>query len=363
MAKRKDYYKILGVNNDASQDEIKKAYRKLAIKYHPDRNPDNKEAEDKFKEIAEAYSVLSDENKRKEYDNPSSAFNGPDFGDMDMEEILRHFGFGANGMGHGGFDPFGDFFGGQDNNEQRTVKGSSIRIRVEVTLEEVLNGCHKKIRYKCLVPCPDCNGSGANGQPQYERCPHCGGTGQIFNQRGNMQIITTCPHCHGRGQTLKNPCPKCNGNGLINGYNEVEFDIPKGVVDGMQLIINGKGNTPPHNHGVCGDLIVIITEKEHDTFIRHGNDLIFGLKVPIIDAILGCEKEVTTIEGKKLIGKIPEGVNEGYKLKIKGYGLPIYGGNQRGDMICVIRLLLPKKINSEERELLLQLQNKENFKH
>lgn len=362
MGERKDYYAILGVSKDASQSDIKKAYRKLAIKYHPDRNPNDKEAEDKFKEIAEAYSVLSDETKRKEYDNPSSSFNGPDFGGMNVDEILRQFGFGGGGA-RGGFDPFGgfgEFFGG--GRQQTVQKGSSIRIRTEVTLDEVLNGCHKKVRYNVLVPCPTCGGSGADGNPQYERCPHCGGTGQMFTQQGNMQIITTCQHCHGQGKILKNVCHQCGGRGIVNEVKEVEFDIPKGVFNGMQLVISGQGNFPEHNQGIRGDLIVLIAEKEHERYVRSENNLVFELSISVLDAILGCEKTVETIDGKTLSVKLPEGVEDGHKIRIKGYGLPIYGTEQRGDMVGVVKLSIPKKINKEERELLLQLKEKENFK-
>lgn len=369
---KKNYYDILGLTDKERKLQgedfkkvLKKKWRAASIKFHPDRNPGNKEAEEKFKEIAEAYSVLSDENKRKEYDNPASAFSGTDFGGMNMDDILRQFGFGGDGRAHGGFDPFADFsdfFGGGRARQQAPQKGSSIRIRTEVSLEDILNGCHKKVRYKCLVPCPDCGGSGANGQPQYERCPHCGGTGQIFSQQGNMQIITTCPHCHGQGKSLKNACPKCGGHGIVNDYKEVEFDIPKGVSEGMQMIINGQGNAPEHNQGVCGDLIVLITEKEHKHFTRSENNLIFNLNIPVVDAILGCEREFETIDGKTLSVKLPEGVEDGHKIRIKGYGLPIYGTDKRGDMIGVVRLSIPKKITKEERKLLLQLREKENFK-
>lgn len=364
MAERKDYYAILGVTKEASQDDIKKAYRKLAIKYHPDRNPNNKEAEEKFKEIAEAYSVLSDEKKRSEYDNPSSAFNGPDFGSMNMDDILRQFGFGMDGMAHGGFDPFAGFDDMFTHSQRQQVqqKGSNIRVKVDVSLSDVLNGCHKKIRYKCLIPCDKCGGSGSNGAPQYERCPHCGGTGQLFRQEGNMQIITTCQYCHGQGKSLKNTCQKCNGNGVISSYKEVEFDIPKGVADGMQMIINGQGNAPLRNKGICGDLVVVIHEKEDKNFIRNKSDLFFELKIPVIDAIIGQEKELITIDEKTLLVKIPECVSDGHKIRVKGYGLPTYGTDKRGDMIGVVKIVMPHKITTEERNALIQIKEKYNFK-
>lgn len=368
MAERKDYYAILGVPKDASQTDIKKAYRKLAVKYHPDKNPGDKEAERKFKEAAEAYSVLSDEKKRKEYDNPSSTFNytGPDFGNMNMDDILRHFGFDVGGGSMGGFDPFSgmkSFFdmGRQGNAVQ---KGSALQVHVGVTLKEVLNGCHKKIRYKAMVPCEKCGGLGSDGDPQYSTCAHCGGSGQICRHNGPMQIITTCPHCGGQGRVLKNPCPKCGGRGIRQDMKEVELDIPKGVFEGMQFVLSGGGNAPEHNNGVNGDLIVVIMDaKEDKRFVRSGNDVRFVIDVSVVDAILGCEKKISTIDGKTLSVSVPKGVHDGSVLRLRGYGLPDYNNpNVRGDIICAVSVSIPKTVNTDEEALLLQLREKEHFK-
>jgi molecular chaperone DnaJ len=372
---KKNYYDILGLTDEERKLQgedfkkvLKKKWRAASIKFHPDRNPGNKEAEEKFKEAAEAYSVLSDKTKRAEYDNPTSSFNysGPDFGGMNMDDILRQFGFGSDGNARGGFDPFGgfdDFFGG-GRHTQRVAKGNNIRIHLSVSYEDVLNGCHKKIRYKAMIPCEECGGKGSEGEPQYERCPHCGGTGQMFRQQGHMQIITTCPHCGGQGKTLKNPCKKCGGHGIYQGLKEVEIDIPKGVSEGMQLIVEGQGNAPEHNEGVNGDLIIEIRENNKDTkFTRDENNLNFDLNISVVDAILGCEKKFNTIDGKTISAKIPNGVSDGQTIRFRGYGLPHYDNpNNRGDMIGIVKINIPKKINKEEEELLLKLKESENFK-
>lgn len=358
MSERKDYYKILGISKDATKDEIKKAYRKLAIRYHPDRNPGNKEAEEKFKQIAEAYSVLGDDEKRKEYDNPSSFnFEGPDFGTVDMDDILRNFGFGDMG-----FDTFNMFNHQAENRKPQIKKGSSIRIQIPLAYEEILNGCHKKIKYKANVACKECEGKGFVGEAKHDRCPDCGGTGQIFRQQGNMQIITSCPHCNGTGKILCNPCSKCNGTGYHNEIVETEFDLPKGVSEGMQLLIAGKGNYQGGENAVAGDLVIQIVEKPHSKFVRSNDDLYCELPITIIDAVLGCEKEIQTIEGKSLSVKINHSVHDGHKIRVRNYGLPKYQTDKRGDMICVIKISIPENINEKEKELLLELKKQEHFK-
>lgn len=361
---RKDYYKILGVNKNATEDEIKKAYRKLAIKYHPDRNPGDKKAEEKFKEIAEAYDVLHDPDKRANYDNPQSSFQSPNFGDMNMDDILHQFGFGGDGRMRGGFDPFGgfdDFFSGGAS-RKAVNKGSSMRITLSLSLLEILNGCKKKIRYKCLVPCDACGGKGGDGEPQYERCQHCGGTGQVFSENGNLQIITTCPHCKGTGKILKNPCKKCGGLGVVESIKETTVDVPKGVTDGMQMVVRGEGNAPQHNQGINGDLIIVFKEKEDSKFKRLGNNLVFDLSISVIDAILGATVNIQTLEGKTLRLKVPNGSNDGKSIRLRGYGLPSYETNERGDMIAVIRINIPKNVNPEEEGLLNELRGKEHFR-
>lgn len=372
---RKDYYKILGLTEEDKKLQgkefekiLKNKYRKLAIRFHPDKqqgksDKEKKEAEEKFKEVSEAYDTLM--NHRAEYDNPTSGFESPNFGGMNMDDILRQFGFGSNGTARGGFDPFGgfdSFFGGGGTPKNVRQRGGNIRVRISLSLEDVLNGCHKKIRYKCLMPCEHCHGSGAEGEPHYERCKTCGGTGQIFTQQGSMQIITTCPHCGGAGKFLSNPCKECNGRGIKPQMEEIEFDVPKGVSDGMQLFINGKGNSAEHNNGDRGALIIEFSVKQHDKFTRDENDLIFELKIPVLKAILGYESHFDTIDGKTLSAKLPQGVEDGYRVRFRGYGLPIYDTNKRGDMIGIVKLQMPKKITTEERDIISDLSNRENFK-
>ena len=357
MSERKDYYKILGVDKNATQDDIKKAFRKLSIKYHPDRNQGSKEAENKFKEVAEAYEVLGDETKRKEYDNPKSTFDfkmsgGPDFGGMGMEDILRHFGMG-------GFD-FG--FGTQRKEPQQT-KGSSIRIKMPLTLEEILNGVTKKIRIKRFEPCQHCGGTGMTSESRKKTCKTCGGTGTIFSNNGFMQMVQTCPTCGGNGYIIENPCHHCNGHGLVQNSNaNVEINIGKGVMDGMNIIYSGLGNAAPHGKGTNGDLIVVIEEIEHKVFEREGNNLIFNLDISAIDAILGCEMDINTLSGKTIKVKIPSGTENGQILRFKGYGLPQYGTNNYGNMVAVINLTIPKSINDNERKLLKKIKKEEHFK-
>lgn len=362
MANKKDYYKILGVNKDATQEDIKKAFRKLSIKWHPDRNKGSKEAEEKFKEIAEAYSVLNDEEKRKEYDNPSSNFDfnmsgGPDFGGMGVDEILRHFNMG------GGFD----FFGGNSQRSQAPKKGSSIRIVLKLTLEEMHDGVVKKVRYKRFEPCSNCGGSGMTSESKKKTCRTCGGSGTVIGGNtfggGFMSFTQTCPTCGGQGHIIENPCPHCKGHGIVQKVcDETEITVEKGVLGGMNLVIPRKGNYPPKGNGVPGDLIVVIESIEHDKFDLVGNDLHYVLQVNVVDAIMGCDVSIDTIDGKKLSAKIPSGTNNGNKLRFKGYGMPIYGTNRFGDMIVDVEVIMPKKLSNEEIELLEKLKSYENFK-
>lgn len=357
MNERKDYYNILGITEEEKKLKdcefekiLKNKYRKLCLQFHPDKqqgktDKEKKESEDKFKEVSEAYEVLSDSKKRQEYDNPMSGFSG----------------FG----GFGGFDPFdmmSEFGFGGGRQRQRVVKGQTMRIVVNVTLEDLFNGVNKKIKYKRQGTCKVCGGSGKNANTRIETCPHCGGTGQMFSQNGFVQTITTCPHCGGQGTKMINPCPHCNGNGLAMEEVEIDVQIPKGVQDGFQMVAQGHGGAPANGNGVFGDLIILIKEIEHSKFERHGNDLYFELEIPIIDALLGCNKEVTTIDGKRLTTKIASLIEEGTQIRFAGKGMPIYErNNQYGAMIGIIRLVMPKALNDEERQLLNDLKTKEHF--
>lgn len=358
---KKDYYKILGIKKDASQDEIKKAYRKLAIKYHPDKNPGDKSAEEKFKDAAEAYEVLGDEKKRAEYDNPASNFDfrasgGPDFANMNIDEILKHM-----GMGGFGFDPFGD-----GRKQKRRIEGTSIRITFNLTLEEMFNGVTKEIKYKRFELCDTCGGSGMTENTRKRTCKSCGGTGTVFSSGGfagfNMSMSQTCPTCGGQGYVLENPCSSCNGHGIVEKVAHKEIKLNRGVAHGQSYIFNGLGNFPPHGDGTPGNLIVNILQVEHDKFDRVGDDLIFDLEVPVLKAIKGCTIDVTTIDGKTVAAKIPPLTSDGTQLRFRGYGMPKFNSDVRGNMIGVVRLVMPEKLNDEDVRLLEQLCERDNFK-
>lgn len=364
MADRKDYYSILGITEEEKklkgkdfEKVLKPKYKKLAVQWHPDKHQGEeakKVAEEKFKEISEAYSVLSDEKKRNEYDNPNSGFQFEGFSDggFDINDILRGFGFNTD---FGDFNPFG---GGSS---RQSSKGRSIRITMPLSLEELYEGVDKTIKYKRLDECPHCHGKGFGKNGKIEDCPHCGGTGQIFRQHGGWQQIATCPHCHGKGKYISNPCPHCDGNGVAESEHQTEISIPKGVGQGNQLIVQNEGNAPLNNKGERGDLIVQIIEKPHDIFKRNGNDLYFQLEVSVINAILGCEMNIKTIDGKTLSTKIPVGVEDGTQIRFGGKGMPIYGTNSYGNMYGIVKIKMPKNVNSDERTLLEQLKTKPNF--
>ena len=355
---KKDYYKILGVNKDASQDDIKKAYRKLAIKYHPDKNPGDKKAEEKFKEAAEAYEVLGDEKKRAEYDNPASNFDfkmsgGPDFANMGIDEILRH-------MGGFGFDF------GEQRQQHRQVKGTSIQVRFNLTLGDMFNGVTKKIKYKRFEPCETCGGTGMTENSRKKTCRTCGGSGTVFSSVGsgfmNMNMMQTCPTCGGKGYVMENPCNKCNGHGIVEKTVQKEIKLNKGVGHGQSYVFTGLGNFPPHGEGVPGDLIVAIGQLPHDKFDRNGDDLIFDLEVPVIQAIKGCTVDVTTIDGKTIAAKIPPLTEDGTQLRFKGYGMHKFNSETRGNMIGVVKLVMPKSLDADDKKLLEQLSERKNFK-
>ena len=366
MAQKRDYYEVLGVSKTASEDEIKKAYRKIAIKYHPDRNPGDKEAEEKFKEAAEAYDVLHDPQKRQQYDQ--FGFNGPmggggfgGFGgaSMNMDDIFSMFGdiFG----GHG----FGGFGGGRRGTQQ--MRGGDLRLKVRLTLEEINKGVTKKFKVRKDIECSHCHGSGAEGNSGKDTCPTCHGSGVITHTTqsifGMMQTQGVCPTCHGAGEVIRNKCHECNGTGVVKGEEVVEINIPAGVAEGMVINVPGKGNAGPNN-GISGDIQVFIEEEENDTFVRDGNDLIFNLLLDFPTAALGGEVEIPTIEGSKLKVKIENGTQPGKTLRLRGKGLPaVQGyGSGRGDLVVNISVYVPKTLSKEEKQALESFKNSDNFK-
>lgn len=370
MAEKRDYYEVLGVSKSATPEEIKKAYRQLALKYHPDRNPDDKDAEEKFKEAAEAYSVLSDENKRARYDrygfagmNGGSASGGGfggGFGDFDLNDILNSV-FGR-GFDFGGFN-FGGFGGGSGRGGVARQRGSNIRVKVKLNLQEIAKGVKKKIKVNKYVTCDHCHGSGSeNGAT--ETCPTCHGKGQVVQTVnsffGAMQTASVCPTCGGTGQIIKNKCKHCQGEGVMKGEEIIDIEIPAGVGNDMQLTVRGKGNAGPHN-GINGDLIVVIEEEESKDFERDGSNLIYNLFLTIPEAILGTQAEVPTIDGKVRV-KIAPGTQSGKVLRLRGKGLPNINSYGSGDMLVNVNVWIPKKVTKEEEKMLEELAKSENFK-
>ena len=338
MAKR-DYYEVLGVSKTATDDEIKKAYRKIAIKYHPDRNPGNKEAEEKFKEAAEAYDVLHDPQKRQQYDQfgfdaPGGGFGGGGFGGaggFSMDDIFSMFGdvFGGHSGGFGGFGGFGG--GGQRQKPQ--YRGADLRIKVTLSLQEIATGTTKKFKVKKDVTCTHCNGSGAEKGSASETCPTCHGSGVVTRtvrtMLGMMQTQSECPTCHGEGTVIKNKCKECGGTGVVKGEEVVEIKIPAGVAEGMVVNVPGKGSAGQHN-GINGDIQVYISEEPNDTFVRDGNDVIYNLLLDFPTAVLGGSVEIPTIDGSKVKIKIEPGTQPGKTLRLRGKGLPSVQGYGTG---------------------------------
>ncbi len=365
MAKR-DYYEILGVQRDADEQALKKAYRQMALKYHPDKNPGNKEAEEHFKEAAEAYEVLSNPDKRAKYDRYGhdglkGMGNGAYGGGMSMEDIFSQFGdiFGSAFGGFGGFSGFG----GQQQ-RKRVNRGTNLRVKVKLTLEEIAKGVEKKIKVQKYVGCNECKGTGARGGGSYNTCPSCNGKGHVTRVTstflGQMQTTSTCPACGGEGKTISDKCPACAGHGIVKGEEVISINIPAGVAEGMQLSLNGKGNAAARG-GVPGDLIILIEETRHSQLERDGSNLHYEHNLSFPEAVLGTHIEVPTLDGKARI-KVDPGTQSGKVLRLKGKGLPSLETGYRGDLLVTLVVYTPSNLSKSERELMETLLNAENFK-
>mgnify|MGYP002619634678 CR=1 FL=1 len=367
MAKR-DYYTVLGVERNADEAAIKKAYRQCALKYHPDKNPGDKEAEEKFKEAAEAYEVLSNADKRAKYDrfghdglkNMGGGFGG---GGMSMEDIFSQFGdIFENAFGFGGFSGFGGF-GGGSSQRRRVNRGTNLRVKVKLSLEEIAKGVEKKIKVQKYVSCKECSGSGARNGGSYNTCSTCRGSGQVTRVTstflGQMQTSSTCPSCGGEGRTIGDKCPPCAGNGIVRGEEVISLNIPAGVAEGMQLSVSGKGNAAARG-GIPGDLIVLIEEQKHPHLVRDGNNLLYEHYISFPEAALGNSIEVPTLEGRARI-KIEPGTQSGKVLRLKGKGLPSVDSHHRGDLLVSLNVWTPENLSKEERQILEAWINSDNF--
>lgn len=370
MADKRDYYEVLGVGKNASDAEIKSAYRKLAKKYHPDLNPGDKEAEEKFKEAAEAYSVLSDPDKRAKYDKFGHAGvgsqPGPDFsgGFGDLNDILNNLFGGGFGGFSGGFGGFSGFGGGGQSQRQKVYRGRDIRVRVKMTLDEIAHGAEKEISIEKLVPCSECGGKGTKNAADIKTCPACKGTGQIKRVvnsfLGQTVSYSTCQQCGGEGKIITNPCHRCGGTGLERHRETVRVKIPAGVENGMQLTIRGGGHGAKNN-GVPGDLLVLIEEVAHPELKRDGNNLMYTKVISVIDAMLGAEAEIPCIDGKYKV-KIEPGTQSGSVVRLKGKGLPSVNGGGTGDLYVKYIVWIPKKLSKDEKEIAERLRSSDSFK-
>ena len=363
MAKR-DYYEVLEVSKSASVEEIKKAYRKKAIQYHPDKNPDDKEAEDKFKEAAEAYDVLSDEQKRRRYDQfghagLGGASGGGFGGGMSMEDIFSQFGdlFGGHFGGFGGFGGFGSSRG------RAVQRGADLRVKVKLTLKEIATGVEKKIKVKKYVSCAKCHGSGAEDERSIVSCSTCGGSGYMTRVTntilGQMQTQSTCQTCGGSGKTIVKKCVECNGEGIVRAEEVITLNIPAGVAEGMQLSMSGKGNAARRG-GINGDLLVVVEEERHPELIRDDNDLIYNLLLTVPQAVLGDSVEVPTVDGKVKV-KIDQGTQPGKVLRLRNKGLPSVNSYGTGDLLVNVSVYIPEKLSATEKETMKDMAESENF--
>jgi molecular chaperone DnaJ len=362
MAK-KDYYEVLGITKSASEVEIKKSYRQLALKYHPDKNPDDKSAEDKFKEAAEAYEILSNNEKRQRYDRFGhqgvGGASGGHGANMNMDDIFSQF-----GDVFGGAHPFESFFGGGGGGKRRQVnRGSNLRIKVKLSLEEIALGVEKKLKVNKFVTCTPCTGSGAEKGSSFSTCSTCKGQGQVRKVTntilGQMQTTATCPSCNGEGQTIASKCKVCYGSGVVRGEEVVTVNIPAGVGEGMQLTLSGKGNMGERS-GVPGDLLIAIEEQPHEVLQREGNNLLYELYINFSDAVLGSQVEIPTLEGKAKI-KIEPGTQGGKVLRLKAKGLPEVNSYTKGDLLVNINVWTPQTLSSEEKQMLEKLRESPNF--
>jgi len=361
---KRDYYEILGVSRNASPEEIKKAYRKMAIKFHPDKNPDNKASEDKFKEAAEAYEVLGDADKRSRYDqfgHDGLRNSGSGFHEMNMDDIFSQFG-DIFGSAFGGFGGFGG--GGRGGQRRKVNRGTNLRIKVKLTLEEISTGVEKKLKVNKFVNCTTCNGTGAKGGSSFHTCTTCNGIGQVTRVTntflGQMQTATTCPTCGGEGQIITDKCPACFGNGVEKGEEVITINIPAGVSEGIQLSVSGKGNAAARG-GISGDLIIQIEEEKHAHLQRDGDNLIYEHYLSFPEAALGTTIEVPTLEGKAKV-KIEAGTQSGRVLRLKSKGLPALNAYGRGDLLVSIIVWVPRNLSKSEKDLMESLLGSENFR-
>ena len=366
MAK-KDFYDVLGVPKGADNDVIKKAYRKIAMDTHPDRNPGDKKAEERFKEAAEAYEILSNPDKKARYDryghagvDPQAGYSGRS-GGMTMDDIFENFGdiFGDSGS------PFESFFGGRSSGGGRSTgqKGSNLRIKVSLTLEEIATGISKKIKVKKQVTCKTCHGSGAKDAKSVKTCGTCNGSGYVRQIKntflGQMQTTSACPTCDGTGQQISANCGNCRGSGSEMGEETIEIQIPAGIEDNMQLSMRGKGNAGS-NGGPNGDLLISIEQKEHESFSRDGMNIHYDLYINFADAALGHQIEVPTLNSAVKI-KIPPGTQSGKIFRLKGIGLPAVQSYEKGDQLVHINIWTPKTLTNEEKAIMEKMKTMTNF--